>query len=47
MTANMLADLFDLMAIVGVGLLLGIVGVVCVAWVRERRGVSRRQGAKS
>jgi len=45
---NALADLFDLMAIVGVGLLVGVVAVVCLAWVRERKiRATRRLGARS
>ena len=47
MATNPLADLFDLMAIVGVGLLLGVVAVVCTAWLRDRRAAARRLGAKS
>jgi len=45
---NALADLFDLMAIVGVGLLLGVVAVVSVLAVRERKATNaRRIGMRS
>ena len=45
---NLLADLFVLMAIVGVAVLLGLVAVVGSAWFRERNSAaSRRTRAKS